>query len=80
MCDCHLLWLSQWLRGNPNLAVFTKCSSPVHLKNVEVAELQDNDFTCSGIRCFLFMYLFIYLFGNVFSDIINSQLNGCYLL
>ena len=44
------MWLARWLRTNPNLGVFTKCSSPAHLKNVEIDELQDSDFTCTGVQ------------------------------
>ncbi|XP_025093491.1 protein slit-like isoform X1 [Pomacea canaliculata] len=46
VCDCHLSWLARWLRKNPGLALFTECAQPPHLKNAEIAELQDSDFKC----------------------------------
>ncbi|XP_071091195.1 protein slit-like isoform X2 [Haliotis cracherodii] len=46
VCDCHLAWLARWLRANPTLALFTECAIPSHLKNNEIAELQDMDFRC----------------------------------
>ncbi|KAI7805148.1 hypothetical protein IRJ41_000318 [Triplophysa rosa] len=47
-CDCHLAWLSQWLRERPALGLFTQCSSPTPLKGLNVAEVQKHEFTCSG--------------------------------
>ncbi|XP_041368487.1 slit homolog 2 protein-like isoform X2 [Gigantopelta aegis] len=49
VCDCHLAWLSRWLRRNPTLALFTECASPAHLKNAEIAELQEQDFKCMDV-------------------------------
>ncbi|XP_014663384.1 PREDICTED: slit homolog 2 protein-like [Priapulus caudatus] len=49
-CDCHLAWLAKWLRINPRLALFTKCASPRHLRNVEVAALKESDFKCNGVE------------------------------
>lgn len=46
VCDCHLSWLARWLRKHPDLALFTECAHPPHLKNAEIAELQENDFKC----------------------------------
>ncbi|XP_070212275.1 protein slit-like isoform X2 [Littorina saxatilis] len=46
VCDCHLSWLARWLRKHPELALFTECAQPQHLKNAEIAELQENDFKC----------------------------------
>ncbi|XP_077083125.1 slit homolog 1b isoform X2 [Siphateles boraxobius] len=48
-CDCHLSWLSQWLRQRPTLGLYTQCSSPPNLHGLNLAELQKKDFTCSGI-------------------------------
>lgn len=52
-CDCHLAWLSQWLRERPALGLFTQCSSPTPLKGLNVAEVQKHEFTCSGNRSLL---------------------------
>ncbi|XP_030638748.1 slit homolog 1b [Chanos chanos] len=48
-CDCHLSWLSQWLRERPTLGLYTQCSSPPSLRGVNLAELQKKEFTCAGI-------------------------------
>ncbi|XP_074640928.1 slit homolog 2 protein-like [Tubulanus polymorphus] len=50
VCDCHLSWLAKWLRTHPTLGLFTTCSEPNHLRNAEIAELQEADFTCNGVE------------------------------
>lgn len=47
-CDCHLAWLSQWLRQRPTIGLFTQCSAPAQLRGLNVAEIQKNEFSCSG--------------------------------
>ncbi|MFT7817105.1 slit homolog 1 protein [Arapaima gigas] len=47
-CDCHLSWLSQWLRQRPTIGLFTQCSTPPLLRGLNVAEVQKHEFTCSG--------------------------------
>uniref|UniRef100_A0AAQ5XFC5 Slit homolog 1 protein n=1 Tax=Amphiprion ocellaris TaxID=80972 RepID=A0AAQ5XFC5_AMPOC len=47
-CDCHLAWLSPWLRQRPALGLYTQCSSPPALRGLNLAELRKNDFACSG--------------------------------
>lgn len=47
-CDCHLSWLSQWLRQRPTLGLFTQCSSPPQLRGINVAEIQKHEFSCLG--------------------------------
>lgn len=47
-CDCHLAWLSQWLRQRPTIGLFTQCAAPAQLRGLNVAEIQKNEFTCSG--------------------------------
>ncbi|KAI2642989.1 hypothetical protein H4Q32_028902 [Labeo rohita] len=48
-CDCHLSWLSQWLRQRPTLGLYTQCSAPPNLHGLNLAELQKKDFTCTGV-------------------------------
>ncbi|XP_042605290.1 slit homolog 1 protein-like isoform X2 [Cyprinus carpio] len=48
-CDCHLSWLSQWLRQRATLGLYTQCSAPPNLHGLNLAELQKKDFTCSGV-------------------------------
>ncbi|XP_041117081.1 slit homolog 1 protein-like isoform X2 [Polyodon spathula] len=45
-CDCHLAWLSQWLRQRPTIGLFTQCSGPTQLRGLNVAEVQKHEFTC----------------------------------
>lgn len=47
-CDCHLAWLSQWLRQRPTIGLFTQCAAPAQLRGLNVAEVQKNEFSCSG--------------------------------
>ncbi|KAM9792195.1 LOW QUALITY PROTEIN: slit homolog 1 protein-like [Neosynchiropus ocellatus] len=47
-CDCHLAWLSPWLRQRSALGLFTQCSSPPALRGLNLAELRKSDFACSG--------------------------------
>uniref|UniRef100_A0A5F8GF80 Slit homolog 1 protein n=1 Tax=Monodelphis domestica TaxID=13616 RepID=A0A5F8GF80_MONDO len=47
-CDCHLAWLSQWLRQRPSIGLFTQCAGPASLRSLNVAEVQKNEFSCSG--------------------------------
>jgi slit 2 len=48
-CDCHLSWLSKYLRSAPRLASYTKCHSPSQLKGQNVPDINDQEFKCSGI-------------------------------
>ncbi|XP_044761179.1 protein slit isoform X1 [Coccinella septempunctata] len=48
-CDCQLSWLARYLRHSPRLAQYTKCHSPNHLKGQNVADIQDQEFKCSGL-------------------------------
>uniref|UniRef100_A0A665UIY0 Slit homolog 1b (Drosophila) n=1 Tax=Echeneis naucrates TaxID=173247 RepID=A0A665UIY0_ECHNA len=47
-CDCHLAWLSPWLRQRPALGLYTQCSSPPTLRGLNLAELRKSDFACHG--------------------------------
>ncbi|XP_043587726.1 protein slit isoform X1 [Bombus pyrosoma] len=48
-CDCHLAWLSRHLKTYPRLGQHTRCSSPIHLKDRNIADLQEHEFKCSGL-------------------------------
>jgi len=39
-CDCHLAWLSRHLRTYPRLGQHTRCASPAHLKDRNLADVQ----------------------------------------
>uniref|UniRef100_A0A8C6TX68 Slit homolog 3 (Drosophila) n=1 Tax=Neogobius melanostomus TaxID=47308 RepID=A0A8C6TX68_9GOBI len=47
-CDCHLSWLSDWLRARRGLAPFTQCMSPAHMRGLNVPDVQKKDFVCNG--------------------------------
>uniref|UniRef100_A0A8C7ZDZ3 Slit homolog 3 (Drosophila) n=1 Tax=Oryzias sinensis TaxID=183150 RepID=A0A8C7ZDZ3_9TELE len=47
-CDCHLAWLSDWLRARRGLAPFTQCMSPAHMRGLNVPDVQKKDFVCSA--------------------------------
>nr|XP_028598759.1 slit homolog 2 protein-like isoform X1 [Podarcis muralis] len=46
-CDCHLAWLSDWLRQRPRVGLYTQCMGPSHLRGHNVAEVQKREFVCS---------------------------------
>lgn len=39
-CDCHLAWLSRHLRAHSRLGQHTRCASPAHLKDRNLADVQ----------------------------------------
>uniref|UniRef100_A0A452SCC2 Slit homolog 2 protein n=1 Tax=Ursus americanus TaxID=9643 RepID=A0A452SCC2_URSAM len=45
-CDCHLAWLSDWLRQRPRVGLYTQCMGPSHLRGHNVAEVQKREFVC----------------------------------
>ncbi|CAG5945868.1 unnamed protein product, partial [Menidia menidia] len=47
-CDCHLAWLSPWLRQRPALGLYTQCSAPPAVRGLNLAELRKGDFACTG--------------------------------
>uniref|UniRef100_A0A8C4RSH2 Slit homolog 2 (Drosophila) n=1 Tax=Erpetoichthys calabaricus TaxID=27687 RepID=A0A8C4RSH2_ERPCA len=47
-CDCHMAWLSDWLRQRPRVGLYTQCMAPSHLRGHNVAEVQKKEFTCLG--------------------------------
>lgn len=49
-CDCHLSWLSDWLRARRGLAPFTQCMAPAHMRGLNVPDVQKKDFVCNGER------------------------------
>lgn len=56
-CDCHVAWLSEWLRQRPRLGLYTQCMAPPHLRGHNVAEVQKKEFVCTGrigAPCLLF--------------------------
>uniref|UniRef100_A0A665WCW7 Slit homolog 3 (Drosophila) n=1 Tax=Echeneis naucrates TaxID=173247 RepID=A0A665WCW7_ECHNA len=48
-CDCHLSWLSDWLRARRGLAPFTQCMAPAHMRGLNVPDVQKKDFVCNDI-------------------------------
>ncbi|XP_032014484.1 slit homolog 3 protein isoform X2 [Hylobates moloch] len=45
-CDCHLAWLSDWLRQRRTVGQFTLCMAPVHLRGFNVADVQKKEYVC----------------------------------
>uniref|UniRef100_A0A8C5HHE2 Slit homolog 3 protein-like n=1 Tax=Gouania willdenowi TaxID=441366 RepID=A0A8C5HHE2_GOUWI len=45
-CDCHLSWLSDWLRARRGLAPFTQCMAPAPMRGLNVPDVQKKDFIC----------------------------------
>ena len=45
-CNCHMKWLSQWLKHHDVVTGNPKCQSPDQLKDVPIEDVQLNDFRC----------------------------------
>lgn len=71
-CDCHLSWLSRFLRSSPRLAPYTRCHSPSQLKGQNVADLHDQEFKCSGEYNFMVDCCFI--FNNIMWFTVAEQI------
>uniref|UniRef100_A0A8C2BQE1 Slit homolog 1 protein n=1 Tax=Cyprinus carpio TaxID=7962 RepID=A0A8C2BQE1_CYPCA len=55
LCDCHVAWLSDWLRQRPRLGLYTQCMAPPSLRGHNIAEVQKKEFMCTGkFVCVLF--------------------------
>ncbi|KAA0722348.1 Slit -like protein 2 protein [Triplophysa tibetana] len=50
LCDCHVAWLSDWLRQRPRLGLYTQCMVPLSLRGHNIAEVQKKEFTCTGAQ------------------------------
>uniref|UniRef100_A0A673H3L2 Slit homolog 2 protein-like n=1 Tax=Sinocyclocheilus rhinocerous TaxID=307959 RepID=A0A673H3L2_9TELE len=48
LCDCHVAWLSDWLRQRPRLGLYTQCMAPPSLRGHNMAEVQKKEFMCTG--------------------------------
>nr|XP_022340062.1 slit homolog 2 protein-like isoform X3 [Crassostrea virginica] len=48
VCDCHLAWLSQWLKEHASLGLYTECSAPPNLQGIEVDDVQLYNFQCDA--------------------------------
>ncbi|XP_062864239.1 slit homolog 2 protein [Trichomycterus rosablanca] len=48
ICDCHVSWLSDWLRQRPRLGLYTQCMAPPPMRGHNVAEVNKKEFVCSG--------------------------------
>lgn len=60
LCDCHVAWLSDWLRQRPRLGLYTQCMAPPSLRGHNIAEVQKKEFMCTGkFVCVLFVW-FVY--------------------
>ncbi|XP_066518454.1 slit homolog 2 protein [Hoplias malabaricus] len=50
ICDCHMAWLSDWLRQRPRLGLYTQCMAPPTMRGHNVAEVQKKEFVCTGVQ------------------------------
>uniref|UniRef100_H2YXG0 Uncharacterized protein n=1 Tax=Ciona savignyi TaxID=51511 RepID=H2YXG0_CIOSA len=46
-CNCHLSWLSTWLRRSPVSSGNPRCAEPRFLREFPVADINPRDFRCS---------------------------------
>ncbi|XP_028974023.2 slit homolog 2 protein isoform X8 [Esox lucius] len=47
LCDCHVSWLSEWLRQRPRLGLYTQCMAPPSMRGHNVAEVHKKEFVCT---------------------------------
>uniref|UniRef100_A0AAY5KYN0 Slit homolog 2 (Drosophila) n=1 Tax=Esox lucius TaxID=8010 RepID=A0AAY5KYN0_ESOLU len=50
LCDCHVSWLSEWLRQRPRLGLYTQCMAPPSMRGHNVAEVHKKEFVCTGTQ------------------------------
>ncbi|XP_053407432.1 protein slit-like isoform X1 [Mercenaria mercenaria] len=48
-CDCHLTWLSRWLRPRKRLAKHLTCYGPVNFRGKLFSRIQDQDLKCNDV-------------------------------
>lgn len=46
-CNCHLAWLSTWLRRSAVSAGNPRCEQPLFLRDFPVGDINPHDFRCS---------------------------------
>ncbi|XP_065559990.1 protein slit-like isoform X2 [Artemia franciscana] len=46
VCDCHLLWLSRWLKKNTKLRMNARCYVPFPLRGRSLNDMRESDFKC----------------------------------
>uniref|UniRef100_A0A8C1F0Z8 Slit homolog 1 protein n=1 Tax=Cyprinus carpio carpio TaxID=630221 RepID=A0A8C1F0Z8_CYPCA len=61
LCDCHVAWLSDWLRQRPRLGLYTQCMAPPSLRGHNIAEVQKKEFMCTAHPPESLLYLCIVL-------------------
>uniref|UniRef100_A0A4W3KIK6 Slit homolog 3 (Drosophila) n=1 Tax=Callorhinchus milii TaxID=7868 RepID=A0A4W3KIK6_CALMI len=49
-CNCHLAWLSDWLRQRHPIGLYAQCTGPVHLRGHYIANVQKKEFVCHGLH------------------------------
>ncbi|OXA44085.1 Protein slit [Folsomia candida] len=49
ICDCHLGWLTRWLRRAPKSVSQARCNSPYHLRDRTIDEVLESEFKCAGV-------------------------------
>ncbi|XP_070540032.1 slit homolog 2 protein-like [Ptychodera flava] len=47
-CNCHMSWLTDWLKSRTIVTGNPRCQSPPHLKELPIQDLKRNDFSCEN--------------------------------
>ncbi len=77
-CDCHLSWLSDWLRQRRGLAPFTQCMAPAHMRGLNVPDVQKREFVCTGMDGKLFTFSVRMSFSCLLTKIYYYKLHLAY--
>lgn len=48
VCNCHLAWLSEWLRAGGVGGVAAQCAAPAHLSGSPLADIPPTEFKCAS--------------------------------
>jgi slit protein 3 len=59
ICDCHLGWLTRFVRRTPKTVSQPRCNSPYHLRDKTVDEVQESEFKCAGESFLLLLLIHI---------------------
>lgn len=49
-CNCHLRWISNWIKLHNVMIGSPRCQSPKQLQNVPIDDVEMNDFKCDDIE------------------------------
>ncbi|CAG2114694.1 unnamed protein product [Medioppia subpectinata] len=49
-CNCHMKWLSNWLKNHNIVTGNPRCQTPVDLRDIPIEDIEPKDFECSEVE------------------------------